>query len=64
MTTDYMVETDAKLIDYRTEDGIAIIEMSDPPANTYTYSMMRQLDHAILEARMEDDVSVIVLTGK
>ena len=29
----------------------AFIEMDDPPANTYTHEMMRQLDEAILDAR-------------
>src|SRR6267154_3315129 len=52
------------LIQYRAEDGLAIIEMDDPPANTYTYAMMRQLDDAILRARFDDDVHVIVLRGK
>lgn len=56
------VET-SKLIDYRTEEGIAVITMTDPPANTYTYEMNRQLDDAILKARMDNDVHVIVLTG-
>jgi enoyl-CoA hydratase/carnithine racemase len=52
------------LVEYRTQDGLAILELSDPPANTYTYEMMRQLDEAILTARMDDDVHVIVLRGK
>ncbi|HWR13653.1 MAG TPA: enoyl-CoA hydratase/isomerase family protein [Terriglobales bacterium] len=56
------VET-SKLIDYRTEAGVAVITMTDPPANTYTYEMNRQLDDAILKARMDNDVHVIVLTG-
>ena len=38
--------------------------MDDPPANTYTHEMMRQLDDAILDARFDSDVEVIVLTGK
>jgi enoyl-CoA hydratase/carnithine racemase len=38
--------------------------MDDPPANTYTYAMMRQLDEAILKTRFDDDVHVIVLRGK
>src|SRR5437016_10096020 len=37
--------------------------MNDPPANTYTYEMNRQLDDAILKARMDNDAHVIVLTG-
>ncbi len=52
-----------RLIQYRTDAGVAIITMDDPPANTYTYEMMRQLDEAILKARMDNDVYVIVLTG-
>ncbi len=52
------------LVHYRTEDGLAIIELDDPPANTYTYDMMRQLDDAILQARFDDGVHVIVLRGK
>lgn len=52
-----------RLVNYRTPDGIAIIEMDDPPANTYTYEMNRQLDDAILQARFDDTVSVIVLRG-
>src|SRR5213596_8116 len=51
------------LIQYRTEDGLAIIELDDPPANTYTYEMMHQLDEAILRARFDDDVHVVVLRG-
>jgi enoyl-CoA hydratase len=57
------VETTTQLIDYRTDAGVAVITMTDPPANTYTYEMNRQLDDAILKARMDNDVHVIVLTG-
>jgi enoyl-CoA hydratase/carnithine racemase len=52
-----------KLVDYRVEKGVAIFELSDPPANTYTYDMTRELDDCILRARMDDDVHVIVLRG-
>ena len=56
-------ETTKQLINYRTDAGVAVIEMNDPPANTYTYEMNRQLDEAILRARMDNDVHVMVLTG-
>src|SRR6202020_1645666 len=56
-------ETTTQLVNYRTDGGGAVIEMCDPPANTYTYEMNRQLDEAILRARMENDVHVILLTG-
>jgi len=52
-----------QLVRYRTESGVGVIELSDPPANTYSYEMNRQLDDAILQARMDTDVHVIVLTG-
>jgi enoyl-CoA hydratase len=61
-TTQPTTET-RSLINYRTDAGIAVIELNDPPANTYTYEMNRQLDDAILRARMDNDVYVIVLTG-
>lgn len=58
-----MSETVSKL-DYAVKDGVAVITLNDPPANTYSYEMMRQLDRAILNARMEDAVQVIVITGQ
>ena len=51
------------LVTSRNEDGVAVLELRDPPANTYSYDMMRQLDAAILEARMDDSVHVLVLRG-
>src|SRR5438132_12569564 len=56
-------EATKQLINYRTDEGVGVIEMNDPPANTYTYEMNRQLDDAILAARMDNDVYVILLTG-
>jgi len=52
-----------ELLHYRVEQGIAVLELDDPPANTYSYDMMQQLDAAILQARMDDSVHVIVLRG-
>jgi enoyl-CoA hydratase len=52
------------LVDYRVEEGLAILELNNPPANTYTYEMMRQLDEAILAARMDDAVHVLILRGQ
>jgi enoyl-CoA hydratase len=53
-----------QLVAYRVEDGLAIIELNHPPANTYSYEMMRDLDEAILTARMDEAVHVLVLRGK
>ncbi len=52
-----------QLVSYQVENGIAIIELNDPPANTYTYEMMRDLDDAVLEARLDENVHVIVIRG-
>src|SRR5512142_1270300 len=62
-TISHPAEATKTLIQYRTDAGVAIITLDDPPANTYTYEMNRQLDEAILKARMDNDVYVIVLTG-
>src|SRR3954465_5193255 len=56
-------ESTKQLINYRNDGGVAVIEMNDPPANTYTYEMNRQLDDAILTARMDNNAYVILLTG-
>jgi len=50
-------------ITYRVARGVATIELNDPPANTYSYDMMRELDEAVLGARMDGDVHVVVLRG-
>src|SRR5437762_1819279 len=51
------------LVEYKVEGGIAALTLNDPPANTYSYEMMRQLDARILEARMDEGVQVIIITG-
>lgn len=51
------------LVLYRSQEGIAFLTLNDPPANTYTYEMMQALDRAILNARMDEGVQVIVITG-
>jgi len=48
---------------YEVDGGIAIITLSDPPANTYSYEMMQALDAAILRARMDESVHVLLLVG-
>jgi enoyl-CoA hydratase/carnithine racemase len=54
-----------QLVKYRKEgEHIAVVTLDDPPANTYTHEMMRELDDAILKARFDKDIQVIVLTGE
>lgn len=47
----------------RDESGVATIELTNPPANAYSYEMMRDLDDAILAARFDEKAAVIVLRG-
>ncbi len=51
------------LVDYTTDKGVALFTLTDPPVNAYTHEMLKELDACILEARFDDDVHVIVLTG-
>ena len=51
------------LVHYQVREGVAYLTLDDPPANTYTHEMMRQLDESILKARFDKDVHVIVLSG-
>ena len=44
-------------------DGVTVIELNDPPANTYSYEMMQEIDAAVLAARMDARVHVIVIRG-
>ncbi|MDX1660303.1 MAG: enoyl-CoA hydratase/isomerase family protein [Gemmatimonadota bacterium] len=51
------------LVSVEKKEGVAVFTLDDPPANTYTHEMMKQLDAAIVEARFDEDVDVIVLRG-
>lgn len=51
------------LVNYSKNGGIALFELDAPPANTYSYEMMQELDAAVLDARMDESVHVLVLTG-
>ncbi len=43
--------------------GVALVTLCNPPANGYSYEMMQDLDEAILRARFDDSIGVIVLAG-
>ncbi len=59
----FQVTETLNLVPYRVDEGVAILTLSDPPANTYTHEMMQTLDQRILAARMDESVQVIVITG-
>src|SRR5687767_865062 len=50
-------------VTYQAADGVAVLTLNDPPANTYSYEMMQELDACVLKARMDESVQVIVITG-
>jgi enoyl-CoA hydratase/carnithine racemase len=52
------------LVDRRTTEGITVLTLNAPPVNGYSYDMMRELDAAVLDARMDASVEVIVITGQ
>ena len=52
------------LVRYDVRDGVALLTLDDPPANTYTHEMMRQIDEAVLKARFDESVDVLVITGQ
>jgi len=54
---------ESTLVHYEVKEGVAYLILDDPPANTYTHQMMRQLDDAILRARFDETVYVLVLMG-
>ncbi|MBV9775276.1 MAG: enoyl-CoA hydratase/isomerase family protein [Gemmatimonadetes bacterium] len=63
-TTDIASENETKtLVEYEVQDRVAVFTLVDPPANTYTHEMMRQIDAAVLRARFDPEVDVIVITG-
>ncbi len=42
---------------------MAYLTLDDPPPNTYTHEMMRDIDDAVLKARFDPEVYVLVLIG-
>lgn len=55
---------DGKMLEYRVDNGVALIELNRPPVNSYTHELLRELDEALLQARFDEEVHVLVLTGK
>jgi enoyl-CoA hydratase/carnithine racemase len=51
------------LVRYEQRGKVVVLTLCDPPANTYSHAMMRQLDDCVLRARFDHSVEVIVLTG-
>jgi len=50
-------------VTYAKDGGVALLTLTNPPANGYSYEMMRDLDEAVLRARFDDAVQVVVIAG-
>ena len=53
----------APLVNASHHEGVLLLELSAPPANTYSYEMMKQLDALVLDARIDESVHVLMITG-
>lgn len=51
-------------VSYAAKDGVALLTLTNPPANGYSYEMMRDIDEAVLRARFDDSVFVVVIAGE
>ncbi len=49
---------------YASGQGLALVTLTNPPANGYSHEMMLDLDEAILRARFDTEVQVIVIAGE
>ncbi len=47
----------------RIEDGVGILEINRPPANAHDLEVLQELDQAIMAARFDDNVKVVVFTS-
>jgi enoyl-CoA hydratase/carnithine racemase len=51
-------------VGFAVDEGVATLTLREPPANCYSYEMMQELDAAILQARMDESVHVLVIRGE
>src|SRR5262245_26683593 len=58
-----METTQTKLVVTSVKNGVMTLELTFDPGNCYTHEMMRQLDEAILQARFDEKVHVLVIRG-
>lgn len=58
-----METTQTKLVVTSVKNGVMTLELTFDPGNCYTHEMMRQIDEAVLKARFDEKVHVIVIRG-
>ncbi len=52
-----------ELVKYSTHNGIALLELHNPPVNGYSFEMFKQLDEAVIKVRFDKDIHVLLITG-
>jgi enoyl-CoA hydratase/carnithine racemase len=61
----YIDTDDLSLVEYRKEGAVGIIELTNNrKMNTYSHAFFQQMDKAILEARYDDEVKVILVKNR
>jgi enoyl-CoA hydratase len=58
-----MARAHGNLVKYHADNGVAVLTLDNGKVNGYSHEMMLELDDAILAARFDDAVHVILLTG-
>src|SRR5437868_6172394 len=53
----------AALVNTSKDDGMMVLGLLNPLANSYSCEMMHEVDAHVLDARMDESVHVLVLTG-
>src|SRR3989440_9773213 len=59
----YNARMTTTLVNASKHEGVMVLELTNPPANTYSYEMMKQLDAHVLDARFDAAVHVVMITG-
>lgn len=50
-------------IEHKADGGVLCVEVNHAPVNSYTHEMLRQLDDVLLQARFDESIHAIVITG-
>lgn len=53
-----------EFLNWKVEDGVAIVTINRPPANALAQSLIRELDELLTQVEQNDEVRVIVLHGE
>lgn len=52
-----------RLVECRRQGDVAVLLVNDPPANTLTYDLVRQLEDVFFELELDTEIRAVVLSG-